>query len=230
MEIPFVSCLCVTHRKPLMLRRVIDCFRNQSYANRQLVIVYETSDWITANFLNSQQWEDRIKIVEVSDSPIKKTLGELRNISLKEADGQYVCQWDDDDWYDSDRIQVQMDKITQSGLPASILSRWIVFNSVNQKAYLSNRRLWEGSIMCRKDIVLERPYPEIKKGEDSVVIDYLSHRNLLAVIDNVPELYIYVYHGNNTWEASHFEDIFRASSALNPDICAQIIDILSIQK
>lgn len=224
---PMVSCLCVTHKKPKMLERVVNCFRNQSYANRQLVIVFERSDQATSNFLASREWEESIKIVEVPDNPVKLPLGRLRNISLTEADGEYVCQWDDDDWYDPDRISVQIEYITETERPACVLSRWVVFDSIRRKAYLSNRRLWEGSIMCRRDIMLGIPYPEIPKGEDTQVIDYLSGQDLLTVIDDMPELYIYTYHGTNTWESSHFEDIFKASSELSPEDCAQVIEIIS---
>lgn len=118
MKNPLVSCLCVTHQKPLMLRRVIDCFWAQSYKNRLLAVVYERSDEDTSNFLRASVGEDSIKIVEVSDKPVKMPLGRLRNISVREADGDYVCQWDDD-WYDPDRIGMQIKQIIGSGLPVS---------------------------------------------------------------------------------------------------------------
>lgn len=228
MTSPLISCLCVTHDKPLMLQRVITCFRDQSYPSRQLVIVYEESDGLTADFLNSQTWEDNIKLVRVPDKPVKLSLGRLRNLSIEQADGDYVCQWDDDDWYDSDRLAIQMEYILKSQRPACILARWVVYDAVNQKAYLSNVRLWEGSILCRKDILQNKPYPEIPKGEDTEGIDYLSKNNLLTVIRDMPELYIYAYHGTNTWEQDHFTDIFAASTELSADDCAQIVDIMTI--
>lgn len=226
-NLPFISCLCVTRNKPLMLQRVINCFRNQSYRNKQLVIVYEESDELTGGFLHGFTWEESIKLVKVPDKPVKLPLGTLRNLSLEHADGDYVCQWDDDDWYDPDRLSVQMDALLKAGRTACILSQWIVFDAVSSKAYLSNRRLWEGSILCRKDILQNRSYPEISKGEDTEVIDYLLRNNLLTVIHDMPELYIYTYHGANTWEQDHFTDIFAASTELSPQECAQVIDILN---
>lgn len=210
-----------------MLQRVIHCFRNQSYRYKQLVIVYEESDELTGGFLQGHTWDENIKLVNVPDKPVKLPLGRLRNLSLEQADGDYICQWDDDDWYDPDRLSAQMEAILKAGRPASVLSRWIVFDAVRRKAYLSNRRLWEGSIMCRKDILLKRPYPEISKGEDTEVIESLVRKNLLTVIHDMPELYIYNYHGGNTWEQDHFKDIFTASTELSPEECAQVTDILN---
>jgi len=119
---PLISCLCVTHKKPDLLIRAVHCFYTQSYSNKQLVIVYEEKD-------------------------SKITLGELRNISIKKVDGTFVYQWDDDDWYSPERLSKQMQYLQLYEKPASILSKWIVFNSCSPKAFMSNHRPWEGSIL-----------------------------------------------------------------------------------
>ncbi|MCC8197454.1 MAG: glycosyltransferase family 2 protein [Tannerellaceae bacterium] len=81
-------------------------------------------------------------------SPRKKlTLGELRNLCVQNADGKYICQWDDDDWYSEDRLQIQMEYIIKSNKAAWVLLCWIIFDSINKKSYLSSVRAWEGSIL-----------------------------------------------------------------------------------
>ena len=221
-----ISCLCVTRDKPDMLARVIRCFRNQSYENKQLVILYEDFDLATDQFIKRREWEKRIKIIRVGASPVKCSLGELRNISVREADGEYVCQWDDDDWFDPDRLTNQMQHIQTTGKPACLLSRWIVYDAIHQKAYISNRRLWEGSILCQKLLMLEKPYPAVSKGEDSSVIEFLYQQQHLHIIEDMPELYIYISHGNNTWEQSHFDLIFTCSTALSDEVASDIQAIL----
>ena len=37
----------------------------------------------------------------------KTTLGELRNAAVSAAEGSILIQWDDDDWYSSERIEMQ---------------------------------------------------------------------------------------------------------------------------
>ena len=49
--LPLISCLCITHKKPEMLKRAIDCFESQTYRNKQMVIVFEDHDLLTAEFL-----------------------------------------------------------------------------------------------------------------------------------------------------------------------------------
>lgn len=224
---PLISCLCVTHRKPKMLERVINCFYNQSYPNKQLIIVYEDFDATTHEFIVNQNFENNIQVVMIDSSKRKISLGELRNISICEADGEYVCQWDDDDWFDPDRLTTQMQCIQQSGKPACILSRWIVFDALTKKAYLSNKRLWEGSILCRKDLMQEKVYPPLHKGEDSSVIEHLYLNDKLHIVDDMPELYIYISHGNNTWEQGHFDQIFQFSTELSSECSLDIEKILT---
>lgn len=223
---PLISCLCVTHKKPEMLKRVVNCFYNQSYGNKQMVIVYEDFDISTHEFIIDQKFDNAVKIVRIDSSQGKIPLGELRNISIRESDGEYVCQWDDDDWFDPDRLATQMQFIQKNGKPACILSRWIVFDSQTKKAYISNQRLWEGSILCRKDSMVEKPYPALHKGEDSTVIEYLHQNNKLHIVDNMPELYIYISHENNTWEQSHFNQIFQFSTELPLEYSSEIQEIL----
>lgn len=221
-----ISCLCVTHKKPRMLDRVINCFYNQSYENKQLVIVYEDFDIPTHEYILNREFDEKVKVVTIDSSIEKIPLGELRNISVREADGEYVCQWDDDDWFDPDRLSTQMQFIRNSGKPACILSRWVVFDDQSKRAYISNRRLWEGSILCRKDLMIQKSYPAIHKGEDSSVIDHLYQNNKLHIVDDMPELYIYISHGNNTWEQNHFDQIFQFSTELPAEYSSEIQEIL----
>jgi len=207
---PLISCVCVTNHKPQMLLRVINCFQAQSYTNKQLVILYEDTDLKTKNFIASNIFTSNIKIVSTSGYP-KKTLGELRNIAIESSDGEFVCQWDDDDWYHTDRLRYQHNIITTHGVNASILTRWTVFDNINKRAFISNRRRWEGSVLCRKDIFKLKRYENKSKGEDTDIIDYLHENNHLAYIDDNPLLYIYIFHGNNTWDSNHFSAIFDVS-------------------
>ena len=223
---PLISCLCVTHKKPKMLERVINCFYDQSYENKQLVIVYEEIDALTSEFIINQKFDERVKVICIDASLEKKPLGELRNISVREADGEYVCQWDDDDWYDPDRLTIQMQFIHESMKPACLLSRWIIFDSQSKKAYISSRRLWEGSILCRKDLMMEVPYPAIHRGEDTFVIDNLYKGDKLHIIDDMPELYVYISHGSNTWDQAHFDMFFQFSTELPAEYSSDIQEIL----
>jgi len=223
---PLISCLCVTHKKPDMLKRVIRCFNDQSYPCKQLVIVYEEADGPTHQFIERLTFGSDTKVVKV-DAATKLTLGELRNISVREANGSYVCQWDDDDWYDADRLTEQMNHIRLHGKSGCILSRWVVFDMMTQKAYLPKRYTWEGSILCKREVMLQNPYPPLSKGEDTSVIQFLFKRGELSIIDDMPQLYVYIYHGGNTWDYAHFLKILDTSQELSSELSEEIMVLLS---
>lgn len=226
-----IACLCVTHNKPSLLERAINCFFNQRYDKKQMVIVYEDIDLITEKYLNSCNFPKEIKCIKAISSTAKLSLGELRNLSISHADGSYVCQWDDDDWFHPNRLSVQMSYINKNkDRSASILARWTIFDSINNEVYISNRRLWEGSIMCQRDMMLEKPYPSLNKGEDTSVIDFLNEKKIITVIEDYPELYVYNYHGENTWDQSHFNKIFEYSNRLDNDYAKKVKNCMNNKK
>ncbi|MCX2584727.1 glycosyltransferase family 2 protein [Pedobacter sp. MR22-3] len=211
--LPLVSCICVTYQKPLLLKRAINCFLAQTYPNKQLIILYEDHDSATYEFIKTENLPASIKVVKVPGSP-KETLGTLRNTAIDEADGLYVCQWDDDDWYHNGRLLTQYEAIIAAKVSGAILTQWLVFDGKSGRAFKSNVRNWEGSIMCKKDLILEKGYDNVARGEDTSLIDYLVEKNCLTFMNDMAGLYIYVYHGSNTWAYNHFNEIFDQSEEL----------------
>ena len=184
------------------------------------------SDEETSAYIAGRTFGDEYKLIRI-DKADKFNLGELRNLSVREADGSYVCQWDDDDWYAPDRLTEQMDFLTFRQKSGCVLSRWVIYDDFSQKAYLSNWRLWEGSILCRRDVMLQNPYPSLVRGEDTSVIEGLYKKNEIAIFDDMPHLYVYTVHGNNTWEYEHFNEILNVSQELPESYTEDVLEALS---
>lgn len=108
-----------------------------------------------------------------------------------------------------------------------MLTRWIAYDSVLKNAYISNLRLWEGSIFCLKEVLLLKPYEDKRIGEDTSVVNFLYTSKLLYPVTGAPNLYIYVYHGKNTWPLDHWNFIFTKSEKLPPENADMIEKILS---
>lgn len=208
-----VSCLCVTRNRVPMLRRAVACFLSQTHAPRELVVVYESDDSASRDFLATLS-DPAIRAVEVPAEP-KQPLGRLRNISLEAARGHYVAQWDDDDWFAPARLAAQLAAIRESGKDGCVLIRWIMYDEATGTAYLSHLRAWEGSLVAVREAV--PPYPEQARGEDTPVVTAMLDANRLTGLDR-PFLYHYVYHGTNTWEREHWETrLARFSQPLSPE-------------
>ena len=221
-----VSCLCITKNRVPLLKRAIACYLAQTYLNKELIIVYESSDVNTKHYLSNVSVKSIHSIEIPSESD--QCLGTLRNISIQSCNGQYFCQWDDDDWYHEKRIEFQMDVIKQSQLPASILMHWLVFDSTQNKAYISPFWHWEGSIICDKKKVQKKfQYENLPKGEDTTLIKKLFKNHMVFPI-MMPKLYIYVYHSNNTWHYEHWKNnIINKSKSLSSSSSQLIQEILN---
>lgn len=224
---PLISCICVTRHRPALLQRALDCFLAQTYPRKELVILFEQDDAATCELLERRPRDERIRPVCVERSPDKK-LGHLRQYAIHQSRGDFVCQWDDDDWYHQDRLSHQYTALRDAGRQASILSRWMMFDATpgNHRAYISYPRLWEGSLLCGRELIQQRPYANLERDEDTPVVYALSEAGAVHVIEDAPHLYVYTVHGSNTWKREHFVHIFRQSMALPPLIQETIHNIL----
>lgn len=224
-DLPLISCLCVTHQdRSEFLKKSIACFFGQTYPNKELVIVYKGNNLLLENDL-PQHGLEKISVVTIHpDSPI--SLGERRNISIEKCNGKYFCQWDDDDWHHNRRLEMQMNSLLASGKDASVLNRWILYDSIRNQGYLSIKRFWEGSLLCKTEIFSDvLKYPSVDKGEDNDFVVKLVKGNYVHAL-LAPHLYTYVYHGGNTSDSDHFQQLFKAGYKLTQHSSALIKKIL----
>ncbi|XZF16133.1 glycosyltransferase family 2 protein [Chitinophagaceae bacterium MMS25-I14] len=214
---PLISCTCVTHNRPDHLLRAVACFEAQSYQNKELIILSGAGDIQTQKLKDLLEQNPQIKMMIVAEEQI--SLGDLRNKAIEYSSGEYICQWDDDDWYHPDRITDQYQHILTSGRSGSVLDHIIMYDGLRRNAYVSCKRLWEGSILCRREEMISAGYEAKNKGEDSRLVYMLYASEKLASLAAAPQLYIYNYHGVNTWDHNHFKGFYRHSRLL-ADVCA----------
>ena len=199
--LPLISCLMVTRDRPLLARRAIDAFKRQTYAEKELVIVEDgpgsqLSDWLR------DHPHPRIRYFREPDTG--QTLGALRNIAVRHARGEYLAQWDDDDLSAPPRLERQMAMIHHFRVDACLLQRQLVWRP-GDILVKSVRRLWEGSALVPKAMM--PLYPEVARGEDTPAIEQLVSRARVAWLD-MPELYLYIHHGTNTFGSDHWQPHF----------------------
>lgn len=223
-DFPLISCICVTKNRPALLKRAINCFKLQTYLNKELLIVYDEDDLLTEEVITAISSKN-IRSLKVCPS-LNLTLGALRNLGIEHAKGELICQWDDDDWYHIGRLEFQQAVIHETEMNGCILTQWIIYDEQLKKAYFSISRLWEGSLMCDRQSLIKYKYANKKKNEDSSLVNFLFNNHYLFPLDDVPNLYIYNYHGKNTWKRGHFDYYFKLSKKIDPLSSAKISLIL----
>ena len=223
-DLPSISCICVTKNRPELLQRAIGCFKLQTYANKELLIVYDEGDALTEQVIAINPAKN-IRVFKIP-ATLKLSLGALRNYGIEQARGKLICQWDDDDWYHIGRLEFQQAVIQETGMKGCVLTQWIIYDEKFKKAYFSITRLWEGSLMCERELLLQHKYANKKKSEDAELVTYLFTNHYLFPLDDVPNLYIYTYHGKNTWSRGHFSYYFKLSHEMDILNSARISTIL----
>ena len=198
-EQPLVCALMVTARRYALAMVAIASFQAQDYPNCELVIVEDDSDPRLEQAVAALN-DPRVRLIKCA--PGEFTLGELRNQAISAARGEWVCQWDDDDLYDPARLRLQMAAIQAANADGCFLLRWTIWWPQQRRFASSVERLWEGSLLARKALL--EPYPSLKRGEDTPVTEAFFKRARVVGLD-APRLYVYVVHGNNTFDPAHFD-------------------------
>jgi glycosyltransferase involved in cell wall biosynthesis len=226
---PLISCICITDNRPMLLKRAIDCYLSQNYIRKELVISYPKDDVNTKDFVK-MYLRDKINDIELIERDPDVTLGNARNHAIFQCHGDYICIWDDDDWHHPSRLSFQYNSLETTGnhFLGSVLTRIFLFDETSTLGYLSFPYHWDGTLFCKKEMVLQNQYANRNKGEDTHVVPFLNSRGMLAHINEAPFLYIYVYHGSNTWDYTHFKIFIEKSSLLKPGYISKISKQLDI--
>lgn len=193
----------VTANRKKLAQRAIQCFLKQTYPNKELVIIDDGEEDYSILLTDIPKRDvTYLKLEKNADA----VLGKLRNIALETAKGDFLIQWDDDDWYHPDRIQIQADYL-QQGYDACCLSSSLMH--LDDPEYLNLPFIGKlpdgipGSIMHRRNDQIR--YPEYKKAEDTVYLKDWMKLGYGKLPEEYAYLFIRCYHGTNTWEKSHFK-------------------------
>jgi glycosyltransferase involved in cell wall biosynthesis len=211
---PLVSCLMVTHDRLVLAKRAIRCFANQTYRNRELVIVTDGQQRLRRSIERyaAEIGLDRVRVVPVDEPGL--SLGALRNISLSAASGDVVCQWDDDDCFHPDRISAQLDRMRAGAGQACFMTdhlqfleddRALVWVDWTLGGKSGREQLLPGTIMMERNPRFRYPEtgPFAQRGEDSVLLGSLYDRVPVVALRGEGQLYLYTYHGRNTFDRGH---------------------------
>ena len=222
---PLISCICVSYNRPHFLAKAVGYFLAQDYANRELVIVYRAADTPTKELALSYE-DPRIRPMEYQYDETE-TLGEIRNRAVAFTQGDYFCNWDDDDWYHPQRLSTQYETLTRTGQTAALVTNMLVYDELMGQAYFSMFRLWETSILCKKSNINETTqYGALNRSEDAVLVNKLMDMGAIAPCP-APNLIVYRIHGHNTMQRSHYQKLFKLSQPLSEATSIKIAAVLN---
>ncbi len=214
---PRVTCVTLTKADRFgYLKRSLESYGNQTYPNRDLVIVGADVGKIQ-EYVNTLGRSD----VQVVHAPEGLDLASRRNVGLDAASGEVICQWDDDDVSHPERISGQLRAMAEAKARASILGEALQYFEQSGELFWVRYRPelggLTGTVMFRnaKDLRYQSGHA---RGEDSLFLLNINDR--ISIIQNIPYLYVYSIHGTNSFPVEHYRQ-FTQSAASAGDLLAR---------
>ncbi len=201
---PLITCSMVTRNRPLLAHRAIHCFMNQTYANKELLIL-DDGDIDYTPIIESFGKGTPINYHRLAPSS-GRTLGELRNLSIEVGNGDIQVQWDDDEWYHPERMSMQYEALKASSAGAVAL-KWTLMHidtpQFTQHMYRADSGLaTPGTLMFKRSSVR---YPALPRNEDGIFMRSIKNEVGLKVLGKQnSHLFVRCFHGTNTWDEPHF--------------------------
>jgi glycosyltransferase involved in cell wall biosynthesis len=165
-DAPLVSCIMPTFNRRGFVGDAIKNFQTQDYPNLELLIVDDGTDSIE-DLVPS---DPRIRYVRLQE---KKILGDKRNLACAEARGEFICHWDDDDWYPANRVSRQMAMFQSGSIQVCGTSRLYYFDPLANRAWLycysagAGRWVAGNTLAYRRTFWERHPFAHLQVGEDS---------------------------------------------------------------
>jgi len=162
-----ISVIITTYHNPDNLRQAIDTVKNQTYKNLEIIVVDGANSEVNKLVIEDAR-DKRIKYVEVEPEAVSypgaKGVQHARNVGCKTAKGKYVAMLDDDDEWESNKIELQC----------------LVFEMYNNIRDVLESDDYEklGLVTCWSKIYTEKGFFIDKTKERIVYKDLLKNFNL----------------------------------------------------
>ena len=202
---PLVSCVMPTANRRRFVPQSIKYFLEQDYSPRELVIVDDGDDSVSDLVPD----DPRVRYVGLKTHT---SIGMKRNIGCREARGEIIAQWDDDDWHGADRISHQVAHLARyqadvTGLDQGLILRladmqfWSCRNDLHSRMFAGTQGITGPTLVYRRDAWKRSAgYPDWSLAEDVGFLRAVATSG--ARVHRLPNAgtYVYIRHGRNTWD------------------------------
>ena len=190
-----VSCIMPTADRGSFVVQALAGFRAQTYPRKELIVIDD----------GHEQIEDLLKFdpdVRYFRLGGKLSIGAKRNLACREARGEFIAHWDDDDWYAPWRLDHQLRQLLASGADMNGLDDVLFIDETRGRAweytFPRGQGAWVyGATMCyRRSVWQRQPFLNLNDGEDTRFVRGLPASRVAPL----PEIGMFVgrIHGANT--------------------------------
>ena len=191
------------------------CFVDQSWPDKELVVVETYHDEPSAFFRRIAQEDPRLKYIAIK-RPVGEdlTVGAKRNLTILLASGQYCVNFDDDDLYANRYVERMVGEMKKRSLVALTLSGWHNFFESRGSAGYSEPNSWDPEDQDEMDEILYGygfsyvhlrvmalffPYPNLAFAEDAPFMLKLRQKiGRVGLMEDVEGLCLHIVHSTSS--------------------------------
>lgn len=145
---PVISCVCRIGGDIVSVSRSIDCFIQQDYPEKKLIILCSMVTHELIELVSSKKALAKVSLVCTSEDI---------DWSSKFDFGELVAIWDVNFWYHKSRLSMQQQFLVQQHKSATALLYVLVFDRAGKQSFVSPRALWHETLLFKtsacKDVV-----------------------------------------------------------------------------
>ena len=202
-DAPLITCIMPTADRPKFVESAIECFRLQTWANKELII-YDSGGTPIA--------DPGIPQIKIFRGPAR-SLGDLRNAAIERSQGSIIAHWDDDDWSHQRRLEEQFELLASNDVEVVGYRTMVFFEMVSDRFHLYNGRadyMLGTSLMYLRSSWAARRFQPMDKGEDNA---FIHRRRFVTASGHKPVRMIARQHSRNTcsWDLGSADDTYQSN-------------------
>lgn len=134
------------------IERILECTRNQSYKNFEVIIIDDGSQDNTGEICKSYSRKYKNYTYIYKDN---SGVSDSRNLALKYVTGDYVCFWDADDWVEPDYLNELIQSTTLTPSPqGTIFVAGCTIDFFNKKDKLKSKMInLDNELITKKELI-----------------------------------------------------------------------------
>jgi glycosyltransferase involved in cell wall biosynthesis len=200
MSLKVVALILTNGTRPAMLRRALDSALLQIYAHLEVLVVDSSARCDALDGV--ERLRPNLRVLHSAWKP-GYTVGGLRNFGISMADeADVIAHFDDDDWSNPLRVEDQIGALEAAGADIVGYRSMLLWDETKRESWLycgqHPKACVGASLLYRRSIWKERPFAEVKIGEDSRFLLPYANTPRVCSLPNGHHRLICSVHGGNT--------------------------------
>lgn len=215
---PKISVILPTRLRHKLLKRALSSLLNQTYKDFEAIVVDDNPPESRLEHFSELSNMLSEKNVRVIVDKMPKNAARARNLGLDAANGEWIAYLDDDDAYRPDKLEKQLTRATQTGLPLGFSGLEYHLGMRTHCRHL-DRDFFSGDELLLDLQAFATTFhkncpvrfnEELSAGEDAYLVYSLIDHFKLTRVFNVPEVLMDIFPQQGLRVNTNAEGVFKA--------------------